>query len=94
MFGDTVFAMAWIGKRQLHPIGFPCNQNGFSSESAGYLLCLRVSPRHRENQPILKAIKKDFLMLAPEAAGTSIALSLVRTPSGESRYGRFRKESP
>ena len=38
----------------------------------------------------MKAIKKDFSKPATETVGTSIAICLVRRPSGENRYGSLK----
>ena len=63
---------------RLNPIGFHGNQNRFSRDGAHHVLHLRVSLRHRENQPILNPIKKDFSKPATEASGTLIAICLNR----------------
>jgi len=44
--------------------------------------------------PHMKMIKNDYSKLAAEAAGTSIAIYLVRMASGENRNGKLRKGSP
>jgi len=80
--------------KHLNPIGVRANQNAFSCERARHVLRLRVSLRHRENLPILKAIKKDVSKPAAGAAGTSIAICLIRRPSGKNPNGTLRKGSP
>jgi len=73
--------------RQMNPIEFYENQNGFSWDRADEVLYLRISLRHRENLPILKAITQALSKPAPEFAGTAIAMYLLRRPSGANRYG-------